>query len=104
MQMFVGDDVSAEIQLNIRLLQELRVRDETDKDEQSVCSKLFLLTVLGRFDAVKFVVFDDNFISCRTDMDGNFALIDILLQLFLQDIAGAQFTAHQQINMASIAS
>ena len=41
-------------------------------------------------------------LGVATDVNGNFSIIDILLQIFLQDVTGAQFTANQQINMTSV--
>ena len=41
-------------------------------------------------------------LGVATDVNGNFSIIDILLQIFLQNVTGAQFTANQQINMTSI--
>ena len=41
-------------------------------------------------------------LGVATDVNGNFSIIDILLQIFLQNVTSAQLTANQQINMTSV--
>ena len=101
--MLVGDDVPRGIEFDTRVRQKLRIRDQPDEHKQAIRHQLRLHTIRRGFDTSKFIVFDQYFVSRRTNMERDFAFIDILLQLFLQHIARSEPTTHHQVDMCCVA-
>ena len=98
-EMLVGHDEADLVEFDRSGFQKLRIRHQADEHENAIGGEFNLFAVFGAENFDHDVVFTDDFISSRAEVHCHFAIFNECIEFVLQDIAGSDSRAHQQIDV-----